>query len=185
MNSRILKVTMALGLVLVGLGISIAGAAINISASSGKNYAVASSHTIGDLFTLINTNNPARNSQFLMLAANNGKVPMTAVDYAKNRDFAKMGSVSPLHAQGPKAAERALLLTANSPALAMTVKLKKPTAAHINELINNIPPKDRANIDRKKLEKVLVWFDYQGYAMFLFNPWSPSLLSELAKWKTN
>lgn len=174
---------------------------------------------IGQLFTLINTNNPARNSQFLMLAANNGKVPMTAVDYAKNSNFNNMGSVSPVHAQGGtgavKADGRALFLTVGAAPLATTVTLKAATAAHVDAIMTKYAVQApqyfasvlkgknkswdlaKAQTEGKKLadtnaaavklklQKLLVWFEYQGYAMFIFNPWSPSLLSELGKWKTN
>jgi len=226
MNSRILKVTMALGLVLVGLGISIAGAAATklidltlADPTNGQKYAAETSHTMGQLFSLINTNNPANNSQFLMLAANGGKAPMAAADYTKNSNFKNMGSISPLNAQGGtgtvKADGRALFLTAGGAPLATTVTLKAPTDAHLNAVMTQyaaqapkyftsilkgknkswsllkaqtegkkMADKNAAAV-KEKIQKLLVWFEYQGYAMFIFNPWSPSLLSELAKWRTS
>ncbi len=226
MKNKMLKVTVALGLVLVGLGISIAGATatklIDITVANptnGQKYAAGASHAIGQLFSLINTNNPASNSQFLMLAANGGKAPMAAADYTKNSNFKNMGSISPLNAQGGtgtvKADGNALFLTAGAAPLATTVTLKAPTDAHINAIMgeyaaqgpkyytntlrakNKSWPLAKAQTEGKKmadkntaavkqkLQKLLVWFEYQGYAMFIFNPWSPSLLSELAKWRTS
>ena len=193
MKSRLLKATMALGLLLIGLGVSVATAAI-------RPPAVGSSQKIGDLLRLINNSTVATHTalpaQFSALAPNNGKTPMLLAAYTACTDFSKMGSVSPLQAQGVD-------LTCYADDTTM-VTLAAATDKHVQALCDAYRKQLQAvklqnekfdarkkRIDdlvkdaKTKLKKVLLYFVYKGYPVFLMDPWTSTLGMALQKWKVD
>ncbi len=197
-NNKILKVTMALGLVLVGLGVSIAGASasskIDLTAQTGGGPFVAGqSYKIGDLLRLINGSAAQQgklSSQFLMPAPNNGKVPITTAQYndTKNNEFQqkkdgktgkstyKMGSISPSRASGISVD---LSCDASDNTL---VKLLPANTQHLDAVAQH----NNLNTNQKStLAKIMLWFDLKGYAAFICDPWGTGWAKNIdSKWIT-
>ncbi len=200
MKSRLLKATMALGLLLIGLGVSVATAA--------RVPVVGSSQKIGDLLRLINgstvTTHTALPSQFLMLAPNNGKTPMLLNAYTACTDFSKMGSVSPSRAQDATGKSLTTDLTCYADDATM-VTLIAATSSHVDALcaayhkqlkagkpLQKETPAARTaryngmvNTAKTKLRKVLLYFVYKGYPVFLMDPWTSTLDMALKKFSVS
>ncbi len=176
MKSRLLKATMALGLLLVGLGVSVATAANQKPPILVP--AVGTTMTIGDIARLINRSTATTGSlsaQPIMLAPNNGKVPLKEHAYKTLTNFTRMGSVSPVYAQPTPAVDLKC-----QPANTARITLMAATPAHIAALMQRA-----AGANREKLQKCLLYFEYQGYAMFPFvDPWTSTLVQDLSKFRT-
>lgn len=188
MKNRLLKATMALGLLLVGLGVSVATAAKQQSPIPVPT--AGTTMKIGDIARLINRSPettgtlPAQPIMLAPKATGGGKVPMgvSAYQAARKNSFiigrtSKMNSVSPVHAQPSPAVDLRC-----QPDNQTLVTLRSATTDHIEALLayNN------ATAHREKLRKCLLWFEYKGYALFPFvDPWVSNLATALNKFSTS